>query len=158
VVKRRTLFTTLAVSGLATLGCTPDEVQGWLAWHAQDPAAAVEFANRPDVAADFNTGEHLQVETNVADIPSVGLRNDHGDAVWNKIARCESGGRWDYPPVKNRSGTYSGGLMIGHQWWPAFGGTEFAPFPYLATRAEQIHVAEAIADANGLDGGWQCYP
>ena len=78
--------------------------------------------------------------------------------MWNYIARCESGGRWDYPPVTNSSGTYSGGLMIGHRWWPKLGGQEFAPWPYLATRAEQIHIAEKIVDAQGLDRGWQCWP
>ena len=48
--------------------------------------------------------------------------------------------------------------MIGHRWWPKLGGQQYAPWPYLATRAEQIHIAEKIVDAQGLDRGWQCFP
>lgn len=74
---------------------------------------------------------------------------------WDRIARCESGGRWDYPPVTNNTGTYSGGLMIGHRWWPAYGGEEFATYPYQASKAEQIAVAERIWADNGADA-WDC--
>jgi hypothetical protein len=97
-------------------------------------------------------------EALTAPVPDDGLRQVHSDAVWNKIANCESGGNWSHPPVTNSSGTYSGGLMIGHRWWGPNGGKQFAEYPYQATRAEQIHVAENIADANGLDAGWQCWP
>lgn len=48
--------------------------------------------------------------------------------------------------------------MIGHRWWPAYGGRDFAQYPYQATKAEQIAIAENIADDVGLDRGWQCYP
>ena len=123
-------FMILVIFG--AMGCTPEELDEWVAWHARDPEAAI------------------------ASLPK--LRNRQGDQVWNKIARCESDGRWDYPPITNRSGTYSGGLMIGHRWWAPLGGREFAEWPYLATRAEQIHVAEKIVDAQGLDRGWQCWP
>lgn len=74
---------------------------------------------------------------------------------WDRIARCESGGRWDYPPVTNSSGTYSGGLMIGHKWWGPNGGKQYAEWPYLATKAEQIAVAETIWRANG-PAAWDC--
>ena len=74
---------------------------------------------------------------------------------WDDVAWCESGGRWDYPPVTNRTGTYSGGLMIGTRWWPVYGGDEFAPQAYLATKNEQIIVAERILDDNGR-GAWDC--
>lgn len=80
---------------------------------------------------------------------------------WDRVAQCESGGNWSHRPVTNSSGTYSGGLMIGHQWWPKFGGTAFASAPYLATKEQQIIVAENIVDAQGggyagADRGWQC--
>lgn len=79
-----------------------------------------------------------------------------GGGLWDSIARCESGGNWAHPPVRNRFGTFSGGLMIGHAYWHANGGV--APAPYLATKAEQIAVATTIAAKIGLDRGWQCYP
>jgi len=80
---------------------------------------------------------------------------------WDDVAWCESGGNWSHRPVTNSSGTYSGGLMIGHRWWSAHGGGEFASAPYLASKAQQIVVAERIVDANGggyagADKGWQC--
>ena len=48
--------------------------------------------------------------------------------------------------------------MIGHQWWGPYGGKSFSAYPYQASKQEQIIVAENIADDNGLDKGWQCYP
>ena len=82
---------------------------------------------------------------------------------WDAVAWCESGGRWDHRPVTNSTGTYSGGLMIGHRWWVAHRGDDFASAPYLASKSEQIIVAERIVDANGggyagADRGWQCVP
>ncbi len=80
---------------------------------------------------------------------------------WDSVAQCESGGNWSHRPVTNSSGTYSGGLMIGHRWWRAFDGEQFASAPYLASKSDQIIVAERIVDANGggyvgADQGWQC--
>lgn len=132
----------IIIGALALMSCTPREHRMWLDWWAKDPAAAEKFA-------DEWVANH-KAQSN--------LRNVQGDAVWNKIAECESGGRWDYPPVTNSSGTYSGGLMIGHRWWEPLGGREFAQWPYQATRAEQIHIAEKIVDEQGLDAGWQCWP
>lgn len=99
-----------------------------------------------------------QCDPQCAPPPPTAIVSRYGLSVWDDIAWCESGGQWDHRPVTNRSGTYSGGLMIGHQWWPKFGGTDFAPYPYLASKAEQIAVAEEIADAAGLDDAWQCWP
>ena len=142
---RRILHALALATGLAA--CTPAQHRAWLEWHAVDPAAAEAYAE------EWKT-EHARA----ASSDSSWLRNEQGDGVWNKIARCESGGRWDYPPITNRHGTFSGGLMIGHRWWEPLGGREFAEWPYLATRAEQIHIAERIVDAQGLDRGWQCWP
>jgi len=40
----------LAMVPLA-LGCTPTEVRLWAAWHAEDPEAAVAYAQQPEVVA-----------------------------------------------------------------------------------------------------------
>jgi hypothetical protein len=136
----------IVVGALALMSCTPKEHAAWLEWHAVDPVATEAYA------------EEWKANHAAQPTEQTGLRNRQGDGVWNKIARCESGGRWDYPPITNSSGTYSGGLMIGHRWWAPLGGREFAEWPYLATRAQQIHIAEKIVDAQGLDRGWQCWP
>jgi hypothetical protein len=39
---------------LATLtGCTPAELRAWVVWYGNDPVAATEFANQPEVQADL---------------------------------------------------------------------------------------------------------
>ena len=69
---------------------------------------------------------------------------------WDQLAQCESGGRWDYPPV---SGGFSGGIMFHIGTWRAMGGEEFAPDAYLATRAQQIDIAERVLAVSGW-GAW----
>ena len=149
----------LAVVGVAAtffIGCTPEQSSEWLTWRGHDKDGAGVWLASPEGQASL-TDPAIDVPAPPPP-PQPALRNRQGDRVWNYIARCESGGRWDYPPITNSSGTYSGGLMIGHRWWEPLGGRQFAQWPYLATRAEQIHIAEKIVDAQGLDRGWQCYP
>ncbi len=50
----------LALATIPLVGCTPAQVRAWVAWHADDPEAAIEFAQRPEVQADLLTGEHEQ--------------------------------------------------------------------------------------------------
>ena len=70
---------------------------------------------------------------------------------WDQLAQCESGGRWDYPPV---SGGFSGGIMFHIGTWRAMGGEEFAPDAYLATREQQIDIAERVLASSG----WNAWP
>jgi hypothetical protein len=68
---------------------------------------------------------------------------------WDRLAECESGGRWDV-----QGSRYGGGLQILTSTWQNFGGTEFAPVPGQATREQQIVVARAIEAA----AGWRQWP
>ncbi len=63
--------------------------------------------------------------------------------LWDKIASCESGQRWSL-----NTGTYDGGLQFLPSTWRAWGGTDFAPYAYQATRAEQITVANRSGKSN----------
>ncbi|MGW2715551.1 transglycosylase family protein, partial [Streptomyces sp. NPDC001356] len=63
-------------------------------------------------------------------------------ATWNKVAACESSGNWSI----NTGNGYYGGLQFTQSTWEAYGGTRFAPRADLATRAEQIAVAEKVLD------------
>ena len=74
-----------------------------------------------------------------------------GDSVWDALAQCESGGNWSYGLV---SGTFSGGIMFATSTWLAQGGGEFAPFPYMASREQQIVIAEKTLES----GGWGQWP
>jgi hypothetical protein len=74
---------------------------------------------------------------------------------WDAVARCESGGNWGHGPVRNSAGTFSGGLMIGHQYWKGYGGYSA---PYLAPRHVQIEWAENLIGGSygKADNAWQC--
>lgn len=136
----------IAVGLLGLTACTPAQTAAWLDWHAQDPDGAQAWLASPEGQESLDD-EEPQASTEP-------LTNAHGSR-WDRIARCESGGNWSYPPVTNRTGTYSGGLMIGHRWWGPNGGKQYAEWPYLATKAEQIAVAEVILSKNGW-GAWDC--
>jgi nucleoid-associated protein YgaU len=44
---------------------------------------------------------------------------------------------------------YYGGLQMSHETWQQFGGTQYAPTADLASRSQQIAVAEKVLDAQG---------
>ncbi|MFE1515063.1 transglycosylase family protein, partial [Corynebacterium bovis] len=69
--------------------------------------------------------------------------------VWDSIAQCESGGNW----AINTGNGFNGGLQFTPSTWAAFGGTAYAPQAYMATREQQIAVAEKVQAAQGW-GAW----
>jgi hypothetical protein len=58
--------------------------------------------------------------------------------IWDRIAGCESGRRWN-----DRRGGYEGGVHFLHSTWVAAGGRRFAEHAYQATRAQQIIIASS---------------
>ncbi|MBC2682021.1 DUF348 domain-containing protein [Corynebacterium sp. 4HC-13] len=70
-------------------------------------------------------------------------------SVWDQLAQCESGGNW---AINTGNGFY-GGLQFTQQSWEGFGGTQYAPRADLATREQQIAVAEKIQASQGW-GAW----
>ena len=102
----------------------------WQAWHAQDPQAATEFA------------------VNLPDEPAPAAEPSRG--VWDDLAQCESGGNWSI----NTGNGYYGGLQFLTSTWLAYGGGEFADRADLATRGEQITIAERVRD----DVGYSAWP
>ncbi|MFI9025120.1 transglycosylase family protein [Streptomyces sp. NPDC053560] len=71
------------------------------------------------------------------------------DWPWGCLAECESGGDWN---ARTGNGLY-GGLQFTQQTWEAAGGLAFASRPDLATREEQIQVAERVQEQQGW-GAW----
>ncbi|MFB8756938.1 transglycosylase family protein [Streptomyces nigra] len=69
--------------------------------------------------------------------------------TWNKVAACESTGRWHV----NTGNGYFGGLQFAQSTWEAYGGTRYAARADLATRDQQIAVAEKVLDGQG-PGAW----
>jgi hypothetical protein len=68
---------------------------------------------------------------------------------WTGVARCESGGNWSI----NTGNGYYGGLQFSPSTWAEFGGLGFAPRADLATKAQQIAVAEKVLVVQG-PGAW----
>ncbi|MFI8189084.1 transglycosylase family protein [Streptomyces sp. NPDC085946] len=69
--------------------------------------------------------------------------------VWDRIARCESGGNWHI----NTGNGYYGGLQFSASTWRAYGGTAYAPTADRATKDQQIAVATRVQRAQGW-GAW----
>ena len=71
------------------------------------------------------------------------------DKIWDRLAQCEAGGNWG---INNGNGFF-GGLQFTQGTWEAHGGRAYAPRADLATREQQIAVAEKVRDSQGW-GAW----
>ncbi|MEU0744231.1 transglycosylase family protein [Streptomyces sp. NPDC006134] len=69
--------------------------------------------------------------------------------TWDEVAACESTNDWDI----NTGNGYYGGLQFTQSTWEAYGGTRYAPRADLATKDQQIAVAEKVLDGQG-PGAW----
>jgi hypothetical protein len=71
------------------------------------------------------------------------------DSDWDALAQCESGGDWSI----NTGNGFHGGLQFSPSTWSGYGGEEFAPYAYQASREEQIVVGERVLAGQGW-GAW----
>ncbi|TPG35596.1 transglycosylase family protein [Mycolicibacterium hodleri] len=71
------------------------------------------------------------------------------DGEWDRVAGCESGGNW----AINTGNGYQGGLQFSAGTWSGHGGGEYAPAANLASKDEQIAVAERVLASQGR-GAW----
>jgi hypothetical protein len=69
--------------------------------------------------------------------------------TWDRLAHCESGGRWH---IATGNGYY-GGLQFSGSTWRAFGGKRYAALPHRASRSQQVRVAERVRHSQGW-GAW----
>ncbi len=69
--------------------------------------------------------------------------------TWDRLAGCESGGNWHI----NTGNGYYGGLQFSAGTWTNNGGGTFAPRADLATREQQIAIAERVLHGQGW-GAW----
>lgn len=74
--------------------------------------------------------------------------------TWDRVAECETGGMWS----ADLGNGYYGGLQFSQEMWQAYGGTQYAPRADLASRAEQIAVAEKAFAAQGAKAWETCAP
>ena len=73
----------------------------------------------------------------------------HAASVWDTVAACESGGNW---AINTGNGFY-GGLQFTQQTWAGYGGTAYASRADLASRAQQIAIAQRVLQGQG-PGAW----
>lgn len=71
-------------------------------------------------------------------------------ATWDALARCEAGGNW----AINTGNGYFGGVQFDQNTWERSGGLRYAERADLATREEQI----AIAEVTRARQGWGAWP
>ncbi|MBP5893199.1 transglycosylase family protein [Streptomyces scabiei] len=69
--------------------------------------------------------------------------------TWDQVAECESGGFWS---ADTGNGRY-GGLQLTQANWEKYGGLEYAKTADLASRSQQIAVAEKVLADQGV-GVW----
>jgi hypothetical protein len=108
--------------------------------------AGIVVAGSPFVLAGTANAETVvpaAVTTPAAVTPSI---TPAPSDVWDNIARCESGGRWN----TSTGNGYSGGLQFAPSTWRAYGGKGSA---HTASVAEQKRVAQKVLAAQGW-GAW----
>lgn len=120
----------------------------------QDVTFAVSTVNgrpigRQVVARAVVTPARPQVQR-VGAKPGTAVPPVRNDGTWDALARCESSGDWG---INTGNGFY-GGVQFTQSTWESFGGLRYAPRADLATREEQI----AIAEVTRARQGWGAWP
>ncbi|GLW58825.1 transglycosylase family protein [Kitasatospora phosalacinea] len=112
-----------------------------------ETAAATTATKRNRVRAAVVGGALLAAP--VAGLVTANTASAADVSTWDKVAMCESTGNWS---INTGNGFY-GGLQFTSSTWAAFGGTAYAPQANLATKAQQIAVAEKVLAVQG-PGAW----
>ncbi|MEV4561637.1 transglycosylase family protein [Kitasatospora sp. NPDC049285] len=112
-----------------------------------ETAAATSALKRNRVRAAVVGGALLAVP--VAGLVTATSASAADVSTWDKVAMCESTGNWS---INTGNGFY-GGLQFTSSTWAAYGGTAYAAQANLATKAQQISVAEKVLADQG-PGAW----
>ena len=105
------------------------------------------------VMADGKLRDRIVLQSSVL-VKPIGQIESHGtsttppDSVWDKIAKCESGGNWSI----NTGNGYYGGLQFSAATWRSVGGPGL---PHQNSREVQIKYAKILQARSGW-GQWGC--
>jgi LysM repeat protein len=91
----------------------------------------------------------LVATTAAVSLATVGVADASPSHNWDGVAACESGGNWH---INTGNGFY-GGVQFSASTWRAYGGTQFASRADLASKSEQIQIAEKVLRGQGR-GAW----
>ncbi|HEX8306012.1 MAG TPA: transglycosylase family protein [Jatrophihabitans sp.] len=110
---------------------------------AAKPAAARPSRVRMALAGSVTTAAAISL-TAVGGVADAATAHN-----WDGVARCESSGNWHI----NTGNGYYGGLQFSYSTWLAYGGGAYARRADLATKAQQIVIAERTLRGQGI-GAW----
>ncbi len=96
-------------------------------------------------------GATVGVVAGAAALAFAGSASAAPDSTWDAVAGCESTNNWSI----NTGNGYYGGLQFAQSTWDAFGGQQYASRADLASREQQIAVAEQTLAGQGW-GAWAC--
>lgn len=82
--------------------------------------------------------------------PSGAAPSVQSNSTWDRLAHCESTGRWD----ADTGNGFKGGLQFTPSTWKEFGGREYAASAEEASKQQQIEVAKKVQDQQG----WKAWP
>ncbi|MTV25110.1 hypothetical protein FTX61_06720 [Nitriliruptoraceae bacterium ZYF776] len=125
----------LAANGI-TSGCSRGEIF----------YCPTENVNRGQVAVFLARALDLEPRVDLAPLDQRLAAAQPYDPVWDRLARCESGGNWSI----NTGNGYYGGLQFSLSSWRAVGGSGY---PHQASKLEQIERAERLRAQQGW-GAW----
>ncbi|OII65112.1 transglycosylase family protein [Streptomyces sp. CC77] len=104
---------------------------------------------RPSKAVRFAAFAGITGAAVAAPLMAATNANAATSAEWDRVAQCESGGNWSI----NTGNGYYGGLQFSASTWAAYGGTKYAPTANLASKSQQIEIAEKVLAGQGK-GAW----
>lgn len=115
---------------------------------AQEEARrAAEEKKRQEAAARAAAKKKALKKAPAASAPASGSNYSGGNTVWDRLAKCESGGNW----AINTGNGYYGGLQFSLGSWRGVGGSGY---PHQASKAEQIKRGKMLQ----ASGGWGHWP
>lgn len=95
---------------------------------------------QPSSTKRIAVGASILLGGSVVPVALAGSANAATASEWDTVAQCESSGNWSI----NTGNGYYGGVQFAQSTWEAFGGLEFAARADLATKTQQITVAERV--------------
>jgi murein DD-endopeptidase MepM/ murein hydrolase activator NlpD len=116
------------------------------AMSAGTASVALPISAATEGATDIRTRSVAAVRDFGGELPEGMLAG----SPWDLVAGCESNGRWN----TNTGNGFFGGLQFEPGTWRAYGGTAYAPSAQLATREQQITIAQRVLAGQG----WLAWP
>lgn len=138
----------IASAALVLVGCSSGAVE-----LAPTPTNEMQGAPIPTTTTTAVDWSFLTTTTTTTTAPAPARVEPTAD-IWDRLADCETGGNWQ----TNTGNGYGGGVQFAHGpgWstWRSYGGEAYAPDPWLASREDQIVVAERVLSSVG----WRAWP